>query len=295
MKIAARIAEKYAANVPVFSAEFFPPKSPEAEATLWQTLQDLNHFDLDFVSVTYGAGGSTQDTSVRVLSRIIEDFKIPALAHLTCVSKTAAELDATISAFSEIGVEDILALRGDPVAGIDAEWVTTPGGYTYASELVAAISAAGEMGIAIAAFPEGHPESPSLEQDIQVMLAKQNAGADFAITNLFFTLERYVNLVEAARAAGVKIPILPGLMPVTNLNQISRFALMTGAEFPADLKAEYERCQSEDEVRELGVAHTFKLATDLLEWGAPGIHIYTLNRSTSAHRVFEKLGVPKRG
>ncbi|MEY3407699.1 MAG: hypothetical protein RL038_760 [Actinomycetota bacterium] len=294
MTIAARINAKRAIAEPVFSAEFFPPKSVEAEETLWQTIAELQTFELDFVSVTYGAGGSTQERSLKVLQRIIDEYGLRALAHLTCVSKTAAELSDTISEFVGIGVTDILALRGDPVAGIDAAWVTTPGGYQYAVELVNAIKGRGGLGIAVAAFPEGHPESPNMDQDVQVLLAKQNAGAEFAITNLFFEADRYFQLVQAAEAAGVTIPILPGLMPVTNLNQIARFALMSGADFPTALKTQYEACSDETEVRELGVQHTVDLARQLLAGGAPGIHVYTLNRWNSALAVFSELGVARR-
>lgn len=284
------IASKRLANLPTYSAEFFPPKSADGDAALWQTLHDLQEFDLDFVSVTYGAGGSTQERSIELVRQIIDGFGLPTLAHLTCVSKTAAELRATVQAFTAVGVKDILALRGDPPTGIGTEWVETAGGYRFALELVKDLATNFKLGIAVAAFPEGHPESKDLNQDVEVLLAKQQAGADFAITNLFFKADKYFELVERAEQVGVTIPILPGLMPVTNIKQIDRFAQMTGAEFPAELRSKFAAVAADDEsVRALGVELTTSLATELLAAKAPGVHLYTLNKSDSSARVFRNL------
>lgn len=292
VKIADLVASRVEAGQPTFSAEFFPPKTSEADQALWATLQDLEKFNLDFVSVTYGAGGSTQDRSIQVVQRIIQEFGLPTLAHLTCVSKTAAELIATVVEFSKVGVKDILALRGDPIAGIGSSWESTAGGYTYALELVQMLAAETQLGIAVAAFPEGHPESKNLDQDIQVLHAKQQAGANFAITNLFFSVDKYLNLRDRASAAGVSIPILPGLMPVTNIKQIDRFAQMTGAEFPENLRRQFEKFSDDDlAVKELGIEVTTRLAADLLAAAAPGIHLYTLNKSDSSARVFQNLNL----
>lgn len=291
VKIADLVSKRQQQGQPTFSVEFFPPKTATADENLWTTLQALQPFGLDFVSVTYGAGGSTQSRSLEVVQRIVSEFGIPTLAHLTCVAKTAAEVQATVREFETVGVRDILALRGDPTTGIGSGWVGTPGGYNYAVELVAALAAETTLGIAVAAFPEGHPESKSIDQDLKVLLAKQAAGANFAITNLFFTADKYLELQARAIAAGITIPIIPGLMPVTNLSQIDRFAQMSGAEFPLELRDKFAAVAADEiAVRDLGVELTTHLAADLLAAGAPGIHLYTLNKSDSSARVFANLG-----
>ena len=289
MRIAGLVKSRVASQTPIFSAEFFPPKNETGLSALWQTIEELAVFNLDFVSVTYGAGGSTQDKSLDVTQRIVHDFELPTLAHLTCVSKTASELDAIVDSFVSAGANDILALRGDPPAGIGTAWIGTEGGYSYASQLVESLKARGDVGIAVAAFPEGHPESDSLSRDIDVLLQKQSAGASFAITNLFFTADKYFDLVSNAKLAGVDIPILPGLMPVTNLNQIERFASMSGAEFPVGLVARFEACADEADVKAVGVEVATDLAQSLLRGGAPGIHLYTLNKSSASAEILRNL------
>lgn len=289
MRIARLVQSRLVSRTPIFSVEFFPPKNETGLSALWQTIEELSNFNLDFVSVTYGAGGSTQDKSLEVTQRIVHDFGLPTLAHLTCVSKTASELDAIVDSFVAAGASDILALRGDPPAGIGTVWTGTEGGYSYASELVTSLAARGDVGIAVAAFPEGHPESDSISHDIDVLLQKQAAGATFAITNLFFTADKYFDLVSEAKLAGVEIPILPGLMPVTNLNQIERFASMSGAEFPVELVAKFEDCQDESAVKNVGVEVATELAQTLLAGGAPGIHLYTLNKSSASAEILRNL------
>lgn len=296
MQIAELLRARVAEGRPVFSAEFFPPKNPEGEALLWETVARLQPYRPDFVSVTYGAGGSTQETSIEITRRLIAEAGLPTLAHLTCVGASAAELVQTVSAFAAAGVTDILALRGDPATGPGTPWVETPGGYRYAVELVRAIKQTKGLGIAVAAFPEGHPEAPSLDADAEVLAAKQAAGADFAITNLFFTADKYFALRDRAERLGCTFPILPGLMPVTSLTQIARFAALSGAAFPTDLAARFERVADDPAaVRELGVEVTTRLGAELLAGGAPGIHLYTLNRSTSSEQVLSNLGVQPRG
>ena len=280
---------------PTFSCEFFPPKTPEGEATLWKTIESLQHFRPDFVSVTYGAGGSTQDISLAVTSSIVRDFSIPTLAHLTCVGRTSEEIENIIERFAEAGVHDILALRGDPSTGPGTEWVTTPGGFTYAIELVEMLRKRGDMSIGVAAWPSGHPESKSKNQDARVLADKQRAGADFAITNLFFDADHYFSMVEEAAAHGCDMPILPGLMPVTNVSQIERFTTLSGAKFPQHLTEKFHAIADDAAaVESLGVDVVTELAEKLLAGGAPGIHMYTLNRSSSTRRVFENLGVASR-
>lgn len=280
---------------PTFSCEFFPPKTDEGFETLWQTLSNLQPYGLDFVSVTYGAGGSTQSTSKDVTSKIVSDFNLPTLAHLTCVGSTKAELQAIVSEFASLGIHNILALRGDPVAGPGTEWVSTPNGFDYASQLVEMLSQMNNFSIGVAAFPEKHPESDSLELDAQVLLQKQKAGADFAITNLFFEANHYFDLVDRLRAIGCTLPVIPGIMPLTNVNQIDRFTKLSGAVFPSDLKAKFESIAGDaNAVVQLGIDAATNLCQELLSGGAPGIHMYTLNRATSTIAIFENLGLKAR-
>ena len=277
---------------PSFSCEFFPPKTEEGFATLWQTIETLAPYNLDFVSVTYGAGGSTQTTSRDVTAKIVADFNIPTLAHLTCVGSTADELTKIVKDYAKLGIHNILALRGDPVAGPGTPWVSTPGGFDYASQLVELLNGLNEFSIAVAAFPGKHPESKSLEFDAEILLKKQQAGADFALTNLFFDANYYFELIDLLKKVGCTLPVIPGIMPVTNVNQIDRFTTLSGAVFPEDLKAKFfEIAEDQDAVVELGIESATNLAKELLAGGAPGIHIYTLNRSSSTQKIFENLGL----
>jgi methylenetetrahydrofolate reductase (NADPH) len=279
---------------PTFSCEFFPPKTDEGFATLWQTIETLAPYNPDFVSVTYGAGGSTQSTSRDVTAKIVADFNIPTLAHLTCVGTTAQELSTIVKDYADLGIHNILALRGDPVAGPGTKWVSTPDGFDYASQLVELLSSMNEFSIGVAAFPEKHPESASLEFDAQILLQKQQAGADFAITNLFFDSSYYFNLVRLLREIGCTLPVIPGIMPVTNINQIERFTTLSGAVFPNQLHEEFRAIADDnDAVIALGIKAATALCRELLDGGAPGIHMYTLNRSTSTQAVFENLGLKK--
>ena len=279
---------------PTFSCEFFPPKTDEGFATLWQTIETLAPYNPDFVSVTYGAGGSTQSTSRDVTAKIVADFNIPTLAHLTCVGTTAQELSTIVKDYADLGIHNILALRGDPVAGPGTKWVSTPDGFDYASQLVELLSSMNEFSIGVAAFPEKHPESASLEFDAQILLQKQQAGADFAITNLFFDSSYYFNLVGLLREIGCTLPVIPGIMPVTSFSQIERFTKLSGAVFPDELHEEFKSIADDnDAVIALGVKAATQLCRDLLDGGAPGIHMYTLNRSTSTQAVFENLGLQK--
>lgn len=290
MRISDILAEHQAASRPTFSCEFFPPKTPDGETVLWQTIDALAPYSLDFVSVTYGAGGSTQTTSTRINREMIAEKKLTTLAHLTCVGASAVELEAVVDELAAAGVENILALRGDPVTGPGSAWVTTPGGYTYSVELVRALAARQSFSIGVAAWPERHPESKSLEQDAEVLAMKQQAGAHFAITNLFFRADKYFELVELAAKHGSTLPIIPGLMPVTNFAQIDRFTEKLGAELPAELRQKFAAvAEDADAVRDLGVEVATELSRELLAGGAPGIHLYTLNRSDSSRRVLDNL------
>jgi len=275
-----------------FSYEFFPPKTDEGERALWQAIRELEALAPAFVSVTYGAGGSTRDRTVRVTRRILEETTLLPMAHLTCVGATVAELRSVIGSYADAGLRNVLALRGDPPTGIGSRWVRTEGGLAHADELVRLVRSLGDFCVGVAAFPEKHPESASLDDDARVLAAKQEAGAEFAVTQLFFRAEDYVELVDRARAVGCTMPIIPGLMPLTNISQLERFAVLAGTAFPDDLAARFHAVGEDPAaVHALGVEAASELATELLEAGAPGLHFYTLNRSTSTREIYTGLGL----
>ena len=275
-----------------FSFELFPPKTDEGERILWQTVREIEALGPTFVSVTYGAGGSTQDRTVRLTGQIAADTTLTPVAHLTCVGASRDELRDVVGQYASVGVTTLLALRGDPPAGLDTPWEPHPGGLTHAVELVELVRSLGSFSVGVAAFPEGHPESTDLEQDARVLAMKQAAGAEFAITQLFFQVDDYARLVDTAARHGCTMPIVPGIMPVTNVAQIERFAALSGAAFPADLAARFHAVADDAEaVTELGVEVAAQMCERLLQLGAPGLHFYTLNRSRSTIEVFETLGL----
>ena len=275
-----------------FSFEFFPPKTDEGTRHLWDAIRRLEPLHPTLVSVTYGAGGSTRDRTVAITQQIAHETTLTPMGHLTCVGSTVAELRAVIAAYADAGVHHVLALRGDPVGGPQAPWVSTPGGLEHADELVALLSQVGDFSIGVAAIPDVHPSSPSLDFDVAVLKAKQDRGADFAMTQFFFSADSYFRLVEAAQAAGVTMPIIPGIMPVTNVRQIQRFAQLSGTPLPDEMIERFEKVADDSEaVTELGVETASALCAELLDGGAPGLHFYTLNRSFSTLRVYRDLGL----
>lgn len=275
---------------PSFSFEFFPPKTDVGEANLWQTIRDLEPYNPTFVSVTYGAGGSTRDRTLRVVQRIAAETSMLPMAHLTCVAATRAEVEAVIDDLADAGVRNIMALRGDMPGGFDIPWQATEGGLSHADELVRLVRQRGEFCVGVASFPEGHPESPDRDTDARHLAQKLSAGADFATTNLFFRAEDYFSHVEMVRAHGSDAPILPGIMPVTDVAQIERMAAMSGAVFPDDIASRLHAVADDPEkVRAVGVEIATELCTELLAGGAPGIHFYTLNRSTATREIWAHL------
>ena len=271
-----------------FSFELFPPKTPEGEAELWATVRRLEALSPTFLSVTYGAGGSSRDRTVRITTQIAEETTVLPVAHLTCVGASRDEVRGVIQEYAAGGITNMLALRGDPPAS--GPWEAHPDGLTHADELVEMICSLGHFSVGVAAFPEGHPESPDLDADARVLARKEQLGAEYAITQLFFRAEDYAHLVERARAHGCSIPILPGIMPVTNLGQIERFAALSGAAFPAELAARFAALGDDAEaVRALGVEVATDLCARLMDMGAPGLHFYTLNRSTATMEIYRNL------
>jgi methylenetetrahydrofolate reductase (NADPH) len=273
------------------SFEFMPPRDEAGAEQLWSAIRDLEPYQPTFVSVTYGAGGSTRDTTVQITGRIARETSLRAMGHLTCVGHTRDELVAIVESYRSAGVRNIMALRGDPAEGPTAPWTPTPGGLTYASELVALVHGLGGFSIGVAAFPEGHPAAESREHDARVLAAKAAAGADFAVTQLFFRASDYFGLVERVRAAGSDIPILPGIMPITHVGSVRRMAELSGADVPASVLARFDGLTEPADVRREGVRVATELCQELLAGGAPGLHFYTLNRSRATLEIFQALEI----
>lgn len=275
-----------------FSFEFFPPKNDDGETQLWEAIQALEPYRPTFVSVTYGAGGSTRDTTVRVTGRIARETSLTPMAHLTCVGHTVEEINRVLDAYADAGIANVMLLRGDPAEGPRAEWQSTPGGLTYAHELVELVRARGQFDIGVAAFPEGHPTAASLDADADVLAAKARAGASFAVTQMFFRAADYFGLVERVRDRGVEMPILPGIMPILNLGAIRRQGELIGTSVPDDVVARITaRGDDKQAVRAEGIALAAELCEELLDGGAPGLHFYTLNRSSATLEIFAKLNL----
>jgi len=282
------------------SYELFPPRSPAAAESLWTTIGELEATDPDYVSVTYGASGSNHDTAIELINRLLLETTLRPLAHLTCVGNTPEELAEIIGDLLDQGVRGILALRGDLPKDSGKP---VDGSLRYAQDLIelirrveqrrSALLCAGKIAVGVAAYPTRHPESPSEAHDVEVLLAKQRSGADFAITQVFFHPEQYTDLLSRARRAGVTIPIIPGVMPLTSLRRLKRLGELAGVEPAAALIDKLAAADSEAEQRRIGVSATVDLANAALDAGAPGIHLYTFNEHTFALDMLDKLALPR--
>jgi methylenetetrahydrofolate reductase (NADH) len=274
---------------PTFSFEFFPPQTDDGVVQLFETISHLRELEPTFVSVTYGAGGSVRQRTVDLVTRIRHELDIEPVAHLTCVNATAAELRAILDGLRDDGIDNVLALRGDPPKGSDG-FVPTEGGFAQSIEFMEFINAGYDFCIGGACYPEKHPESASSDDDVLFAKRKADAGAGYLITQLFFDNRKYFDFVSRARAAGVTIPIIPGIMPVTNLGQITRFTSKIGATIPDPLlNALRAREDDPDAVLQLGVAWSTLQAAELLAAGAPGVHFITMNRSPSTRAILSAL------
>ncbi|GAA3812596.1 methylenetetrahydrofolate reductase [NAD(P)H] [Nocardioides panacisoli] len=275
-----------------FSFEFFPPKDEAGEEQLWNAIRALEPYRPTFVSVTYGAGGTNRDKTVAITGRIARETSLIPMAHLTCVGHTREELGEILDSYVEAGVSHVMALRGDPKEGPRADWTPTVGGLNYAVELVELARARGDFRVGVAAFPEGHPSAASLDDDADVLCAKAAAGAEFAVTQMFFRASDYFGLVERVRDRGVDIPILPGIMPILNLSAIRRQGELIGTSVPDDVVARISAFDGDPAaVRAEGIKIAAELCEELLDGGAPGLHFYTLNRSKATLEIFEQLQI----
>ncbi len=290
MSVSESLAAHLRAGHRSVSFEFFPPKDDEGEALLWQSISDLERLEPTFVSVTYGAGGTSQDRTVRVTARIAEETSLRPVGHLTLVGQSAGEIEGVLKQYAAAGVDHVLALRGDPKGGPRAAWESYPDGMDFAIELVEMARGLGGFCIGIAAFPEGHPDAPSLESDAEVLVAKAEAGAEYAITQLFFRASDYFALIDRVRSLGSDLPIIPGIMPILNFAQVARMAELSGAALPPEVLDQIVPIQDDrDAVRAKGIELATQLCRDLLAGGAPGLHFITLNRSKATREIFEAL------
>jgi methylenetetrahydrofolate reductase (NADPH) len=274
------------------SFEFFPPKSEEMEKTLWEAIARLAPLEPRFVSVTYGAGGSTRERTHATVARIVKETRLEPAAHLTCIGANREEIDAVIRAYGAAGVRHIVALRGDPPGGLEAPYVAPPNGYQSTADLVGAIKAAGDFEVSVSAYPEKHPQSPTLLHDIETLKRKIDAGADRAITQFFFDNAVYFRFLDLAAAAGITIPIVPGVAPVQNFKQTASFARKAGASVPAWLAERFEGLENDPVARGLvAAAVCAEQVTDLVDRGVTHLHFYTMNRADLAFAICHLIGL----
>jgi methylenetetrahydrofolate reductase (NADH) len=292
------ISELLKAGRRSFSFEFMPPKTQLEEQQLWRAIRQLEPLKPTFVSVTYGAGGSTRDRTVRVTGKIAAQTSLTPVGHLTAVGHSVRELRHVIGSYADVGVRNVLALRGDPPGDPNAEWVRHPRGLAHAADLVRLVKASGDFCVGVAAFPEQHPRSPDAEADTRHFVDKCRAGADFAITQMFFYAEDYLRLRDRVGRHGCDVPIIPGIMPVTSLRVVERALELGGCKVPDDLLARLRRADEQNDkagIREIGVSYAAALAERLLAEDAPGLHFYTLNWSRATREIYQLLGLGERG
>jgi methylenetetrahydrofolate reductase (NADPH) len=280
-------------NPTTFSIELFPPKDESGETRLWEAVDELATLSPDFVSVTYGAGGSTRDRTIRIASQLTTHTGIPTVAHLTCVGSTRDELEKILDQYAAADISTILALRGDPVGGPSAPWVTTPGGFDHAEQLVDLAISRGGFDVGVAAFPDGHPASGGdFARDVEVLLRKEEHGATFATTQFFFDADAYFRLVDALAKAGSSLQVIAGVLPVTNFKQLARMAELGGTSIPSHITDSFARVAADDQaVVDLGIKIATELCEKLLEAAVPGIHFYAMNKAAATANIVKNIGL----
>ncbi|WP_188409490.1 methylenetetrahydrofolate reductase [NAD(P)H] [Agaricicola taiwanensis] len=287
-----RLSRRQDASPIRVSFEFFPPKTEEMEKTLWNSIGRLAPLSPSFVSVTYGAGGSTRERTHQTVTRLVRETDVKPAAHLTCVAASKAEVDDVIRSYAAAGVRHIVALRGDPVGGIGTTYEPHPEGYAQSNDLVAAIRRIGDFEVSVSGYPEGHPESASIDADIEILKRKVDAGATRAITQFFFDNDIFERYIEKVRAAGINVPVLPGIVPVHNFKQVSNFAAKTGASVPAWLAARFEGLDNDPATRQLvAAAVAAEQVLDLVDRGVTDFHFYTMNRADLVYAICHLLGL----
>ncbi|MBI4898933.1 MAG: methylenetetrahydrofolate reductase [NAD(P)H] [Actinobacteria bacterium] len=284
------VADLLSSGRTTYSFEFFPPRAREDAEKLWQTLAHLQPLGPDFVSVTYGANGSNRDRTLAITERLARESSLRTVGHLTCASQSRAELVAAIEAYRDSGVRHVLAIRGDMPGGPTQPWIRHPEGLANATELVRLVRETGDFCVGVGAFPDPHPQALDAALDARLLVEKAEAGASFAITQLFFRPESYLALVDRVRALGCDIPIIPGIMPITQIGQVTRFAEFSGAELPREVVSRLEAVADDPKaVREVGVDVATELSLAVLDGGAPGLHFYTQNRSLATRAIFQRV------
>jgi methylenetetrahydrofolate reductase (NADPH) len=274
------------------SFEFFPPKSDEMEARLWETVTRLEPLRPNFVSVTYGAGGSTRERTARTVKRMLDESSLLPAAHLTCIDADRATVDQVIQQFVELGITRFVALRGDPASGVGTRYQPHPGGYANGAEMVAALKRHGDFDISVSAYPEKHPESPDFATDIDMLKRKVDNGATRAITQFFFDNDIYERYVERVRRAGIYVPIVPGILPVHNIRQVANFSARAGAHVPAWLAERFEGLENDPQTHALvASAVAAEQVLDLVERGVSDFHFYTMNRADLVFAICHMIGI----
>lgn len=277
-------------DTPTFSFEFFPPKDDDAEVSLWDSIRRLEKLSPSFVSITYGAGGATRDRTVKLTQRVLDSTSLTPLAHLTCVGHSTGELRAIVGSYAAAGVRNMLALRGDPQGGLGQPWTAHPEGLDHADELVALVKSLGDFTVGVAAFPDGHPESQNLTDDVETLIRKEAAGAEFAVTQMVFDVESYLRLRDELARRGSRLSVIPAIMPITNARQVVRMAELAGQPMPTAVTDRLDRHGDDAAgVRAEGMAIATESSLRLLDEGAPGIHFITMNRSSATLEVFGNL------
>ncbi len=280
--------------LPSLSIELFPPKDQVGEDKMWRAVNHLQNFDLNSISVTYGAGGSVRDRTIKIAKDLRLFINVPVTAHLTCVNSTKEQLSEIVDQYEQAGIENILALRGDPVGGPRSAWISTEGGFDHADQLIAFLAQRKKFRIGAAAFPDGHPASNGdFDKDLEVLLSKEEKGAQYVVTQFFFNIENFNNLVNSLKNRGSKLKVIAGVLPITNFKQLTRMAELGGTELPKYLLARINSTTPTDEIEKIGVDLAITLCNSLISNGVDGLHFYTMNMSFATEKIITNLGYLK--